>query len=375
MFNGSNLRLARLYNELSLEQVAERVGKTRQYIQRLETGIAAPTFELADELAATLKVEPAFFEGDEQSPLNEEIVHFRKRSSTRVVTKLATLAKAELYRRLIEVFEENLSLPEVKFIQIDAHTQDDIEKAAERCRAEWGLGFGPIDNMTRLAEKMGAFVTSFDSVSDEVDALSVPLERPFIVRNTAKKSPCRQRFDIAHEIGHLVLHGGVSTGDRITESEANRFASALLIPRSSMAKYFPKPVGGRINWQGLSEFKLTWKVSKAAIIYRAHQLSLLTDSQYKTAFFGLKRKGEAIDEREDYLIEHEKPLLFNRALNVLIHDMSIAVDDIAKRLKISTSMLLELANDPGLALLTQPRMQADNVVSMFTYRSNSTDRS
>ena len=148
MFNGSNLRLARLYNELSLEQVAERVGKTRQYIQRLETGIAAPTFELADELAATLKVEPAFFEGDEQSPLNEEIVHFRKRSSTRVVTKLATLAKAELYRRLIEVFEENLRLPEVKFIQIDAHTQDDIEKAAERCRTEWGLGFGPIDNMT-----------------------------------------------------------------------------------------------------------------------------------------------------------------------------------------------------------------------------------
>ncbi|ECT1024026.1 XRE family transcriptional regulator, partial [Salmonella enterica] len=43
MFNGSNLRLARLYHELSLEQVAERVGKTRQYIQRLESGSAVPT--------------------------------------------------------------------------------------------------------------------------------------------------------------------------------------------------------------------------------------------------------------------------------------------------------------------------------------------
>ncbi|MBI3310528.1 MAG: helix-turn-helix transcriptional regulator, partial [Serratia liquefaciens] len=111
MFNGSNLRLARLYHELSLEQVAERVNKTRQYIQRLETGIATPTTELANELATVLKVAPLFFEDNEQSPLNEEIVHFRKRNSTRAVTKLATLAKAELYRRLIAIFEENLNLP------------------------------------------------------------------------------------------------------------------------------------------------------------------------------------------------------------------------------------------------------------------------
>lgn len=367
MFNGSNLRLARLYHELSLEQVAERVNKTRQYIQRLETGIAVPTDELANELAAVLQVVPAFFETDEQSPLNEEIVHFRKRSSTRVVTKLATLAKAELYRRLIAVFEENLNLPPVKFEQIDAHTQDEIEKAAEKCRVNWGLGFGPIDNMTRVAEKMGAFVTSFDSVCDEVDALSVPLERPFIVRNTAKKSPCRQRFDIAHEVGHLVLHGGVSTGDRITESEANRFASALLLPRSAMAKYFPRPIGGRIDWQGLSEFKLTWKVSKAAIIYRAHQLSLLSDTQYKTAFFGLKRKGEAIEEKEDYLISHEKPELFHRAMRVLLNDLSIDASTLAKRLKISVPMLLGLANDPDLS---NSSLEAENgnVISLFAYR-------
>ncbi|HHR6224331.1 TPA: helix-turn-helix domain-containing protein [Providencia alcalifaciens] len=61
MFNGSNLRLARLYHELSLEQVAERVGKTRQYIQRLESGYALPTKELTNELACVLFVLPDFF--------------------------------------------------------------------------------------------------------------------------------------------------------------------------------------------------------------------------------------------------------------------------------------------------------------------------
>ncbi|CAI1655809.1 helix-turn-helix domain-containing protein [Serratia liquefaciens] len=368
MFNGANLRLVRLYHELSLEQVAERVGKTRQYIQRLESGTAVPTSELANELATVLQVMPAFFDTTEQSPVNEEIVHFRKRSSTRIATKLATLAKAELYRRLIDIFEEYLNLPAVKFPEMRVHTQDDIEKAAEKCRIDWGLGFGPIDNMTRLAEKLGAFVTSFDSVSDDVDALSVPLSRPFIVRNTAKKSPCRQRFDIAHEVAHLILHGGVSTGDRVTESQANRFASALLLPRSAMAKYFPLPIGGRIDWQGLSDFKLTWKVSKAAIIYRAHQLSLLSDAQYKTAFFGLKRKGEAIDEKEDCLIAHEKPELFHRALQVLLDDMNVDVNSLSQRLNITPAMLAELANDSSLhttSIISEPT----NVVSLFAYRS------
>lgn len=366
MFNGSNLRLARLYHELSLEQVAERVDKTRQYIQRLESGTAVPTPELANKLAAVLLVMPHFFEEQWQSPVNEGIVHFRKRSSTRVATKMATLAKAELYRRLIEIFEEYLELPQVRFPELKVDTQEDIEKAAEKCRTDWGLGFGPIDNMTRLAEKLGAFVTSFDSVSDDVDALSVPLSRPFIVRNTAKKSPCRQRFDIAHEVAHLILHEGVSTGDRATESQANRFASALLLPRTAMAKYFPRPIGGRIDWQGLSQFKLTWKVSKAAIIYRAHQLGLLTDAQYKTAFFGLKRKGEAIDEKEDYLIPCEKPELFSKAMKCLLNDLSVDIETLAQRLSITPTMLAELANDD--TLVSASCVNSENVISMFAYR-------
>ncbi|MEQ5232893.1 MULTISPECIES: XRE family transcriptional regulator [Providencia] len=367
MFKGSNLRLARLYHELSLEQVAERVGKTRQYIQRLETDDASPTQELTNELANALQVNIDFFYENSDVLVNEEIVHFRKRSSTRMSTKLATLSRAELYRRLINIFDEYLNLPPVKFPSIKVVTQDDIERAAEKCRSDWGLGMGPIENMTRLAEKLGAFVTSFESVSDEVDALSVPLSRPFIVRNMAKRSPCRQRFDIAHEVGHLILHEGISTGDRITESQANRFASALLLPRSSMAKYFPRPIGGRIDWKGLSNFKLTWNVSKAAIIYRAHQLSLLTDAQYKTAFFGLKRKGEAIDEKEDYLIKHEKPEFFHRAIRVLINELGISPQDLANRLRISVNMLSNLSGD---ILLSEKTLQSEesNVVSLAGYR-------
>lgn len=367
MFNGSNLRLARLYNEYSLEQVAERVGKTRQYIQRLESGTAIPTPDLTKELAAALAVEPDFFTILAPPRVNEESVHFRKLSSTRLSTKLSTLAKAELYVRLVDLFELHLDLPAVQFPELTVQTQEDIEKAADECRKEWGLGYGPIENMTRLAEKLGAFVTSFDVVSDEVDALSVPLERPFIVRNRAKKSPCRQRFDIAHEVAHLILHGGISTGDRVTESQANRFASALLLPRDSMAKFFPRPVGGRIDWRGLSAFKLTWKVSKAAIIYRAHQLSLLTDAQYKTAFTGLKRKGEAIDEKEDCLIPHEQPEFFNNALSFMINELGLDEKYLAHCLSITPAAFEKLIGNSDHHTSRSPTAET-NVVSLLAYR-------
>ena len=367
MFKGANLRLARLYHELSLEQVAEQVGKTRQYIQRLETDDTSPTQELTSQLANALQLNVDFFYDNTAILVNEGLVHFRKRNTMLISTKLAILSRAELYRRLINIFDEYLSLPPVKFPSLNVATQEDIEKAAEKCRVNWGLGMGPIENMTRLAEKLGAFVTTFESVSDDIDTLSVPLSRPYIVSSKVKKSSCRQRFDIAHEVGHLILHEEVTTGDRTTESQANRFACALLLPRSSMAKYFPKPIGGRIDWKGLSQFKLTWKVSKAAIIYRAHQLSLLTDSQYKTAFMGLKRKGEAVDEREDILIEHEKPLFFHQAMNMLIVDLCIKPQDLAKRMNISEYMFADLAG--GITLsdrILSPKI--DNIISFAEYK-------
>ena len=44
----------------------------------------------------------------------------------------------------------------------------------------------------------------------------------------------RHRFTIAHELGHLVLHGdGV---DENSEREADQFASALLIPRAMLRR-------------------------------------------------------------------------------------------------------------------------------------------
>lgn len=342
-FNGAELRLARIFNGLALEEVAERVEKTRQYVHKLETGQATPTEQLLGHLASVLQVEPAFFTSSHNLMIGEDQFHFRKLFTTRAMVKQVAMARGELIGRLVTYLDRELRLPEIRIPEVvDAHTSEDIERAAELCRREWKLGLGPIADMNRLAEHVGAVVTSFQSVSKEIDALSVAVKRPIIVRNEAKESVCRQRFDIGHELGHFVLHAGQTTGDRVTESQANRFASALLIPRAMMAKLFPRPRGSRLDWVGLREFKLTWKVSKAAILYRARQLELISDDQYKTGVITLRRTGEATGEREDNLIPKEAPELLARSLTVLAEKRGVYAEEVASALRVLPALLREV---------------------------------
>lgn len=342
LFDGASLRLARVFSGLALEEVAEKVGKTRQYLHKLETGQGKPTEQLAYDLADALDVEVGFF-APRSNRLHEDQFHFRKLLTTKNTIKQVAVARGEMIDSLIRFLEQELRLPDVKIPSIaQVQTYEDIERAAERCRNEWDLGLAPIGSMTRLAENLGAVVTTFSGISKEIDALSVSVERPFIVRNTAKESACRQRFDIAHELGHLVMHEGIVTGDRVTENQANRFASALLLPRTMMAKLFPRPNGTRLDWKGMREFKLTWKVSKAAILYRARQLDLITESQYKTGVITLKKYGESSGEKEDYLISQEPPEMLARSLFVLAEKRGIGVGEIAKALNVKVGFLKEL---------------------------------
>ncbi|WP_212374553.1 XRE family transcriptional regulator [Acetobacter persici] len=361
-FSGGQLRIARLANCFSLDEMGEKVGVTRQYMHQLESGAKLPNQEMEEALADATGVLSRFFRLTDLAPLVPEQCHFRKQSTTPQMVKSQALARGTVLGMVVDRLDTMLSLPPVSFPNIPVQSAEDIERAAEQCRIEWGLGLtGPITNIIRVAENCGAIVSHFEGVSERVDALSMDRKRPLICRSEAKPAACRLRFDIAHEIGHLVMHQGVQTGDRETEGQAHRFAGALLIPRSVFVREFPS--ARYLNWQKLEAMKLRWKVSLSAIIRRAHDLQLIGADQYKRAYIHLRKTGQSKMERHDDYIQPEEPELLENALNVLENHQSGSI----ARLAVSTGLkseMFELATGlsmPAEKILSTP----ENVVSLF----------
>ncbi|OIG34974.1 hypothetical protein A7N09_19045 [Acinetobacter baumannii] len=336
-FNGLELRLLRQLNHLSLEDLSTHVGKSRQFLHKIEMNQVAPTSDLIGVLSNFFNVKTEIFFSSHPI-LQEEQINFRSNKTAKVFTKQSVIAQGEYLKRLVEFIEANLRLPRYSIPSVD-HVQNfqDIENAALQFRKHFNLGLGPISDMTKLCEMLGIFVTTFPSVSNEVDALSIASKRPIFVNNE-DSSTCRQRFNLAHELGHLVLHDGCVTGDSLTESQAHRFASALLIPQEMMNSHFRYCFNGRFNWNKLSKMKMDWKISKAALLYRAKSLGLIDDVSYRSGYIHLKRTGEALLETEDKDIPREIPHLLENCFKAL-NKKRISAESIANELNISLDLL------------------------------------
>ena len=358
-FIGTNLRLIRLFHDLSLTDLGERVGVSKQFLSRIETGSEVASAQLETLLAETLDVLPEFFYRIDPNPIVDEQCHFRRQLTTKVALRQVARARGEMLKRLVGVLDEHVELPQYKVGEADPESSESIECAAERFRSMFSLGLGPLSSVTRITENAGAVVVRVRGLAQEIDAVSFATKRPLIALNGDGRSACRERFGIAHELGHFSLHIGVLTGDRLTETQANRFASALLLPRTTFATESRIAMrGSRLNWQGLSELKLRWGVSKAAILFRGRQLGLFSEDQARAGYVGLNRHGEALKESEDHLIPNEEPEVLAEGLKVMREHFGVPQAAVAREMRVQPQLLQ--------TLLDQPQAEPTaNVVSML----------
>jgi Zn-dependent peptidase ImmA (M78 family)/transcriptional regulator with XRE-family HTH domain len=342
-FQNAKLRLARLLSGLSKAELASSVSKTRQFMHALETGEKKPTGDLVSALALILKVPTAFFFVPLQDEVREEQCHFRSRRDMPEKIAQQIIAHGTALESIVNQLTKSLKLPNVNFPDIPYKDGglEEIESTANRCREVWGLGNGPISNMCRVLENAGAVVTYFETQRDEVDALSMARNRPIVVRNTIKASPGRQRFDFAHECGHLVMHGGVETGDKATESQANSFAAAFLMPRESFKKDFPA-MEERLDWNIIYSAKIRWRVSAKAVVRRARDLSLLDAVRYESANRYLSGTGQAKTEKYDEKIPLEKPELIAGAIVAYLKTRNISIGEFAGEVGMTPILINQL---------------------------------
>ena len=343
IFSGEKLRLARLLNDLTQQELGDAIFASRQYVHQLESEVRTPADDVLNALYEVLKVKPSFFQTIINNEVKLEQCHFRKRKTTPVKMANRVLAFSTVFEQLVAFIKEHLELPDVNFPDVkqsgDRYSNIEIEKAAHECRKLWGLGDKPISHVTRALENAGVVITQYRGVSEKVDALSLNRKFPIIVRNDAKESVCRMRFDLGHECGHFVLHDGIETGDNITESEADKFASEFLFPRKSFVQEFPDFREKRLDWKLVYRLKLKWGMSARAIIYKAHHYDLITAQQFRGANIWLNKTGQSKTEKEDEKIPKESPELLVDIFDVFKRQLGMDFNYIADALAVDASLL------------------------------------
>ncbi|MER7891981.1 XRE family transcriptional regulator [Micromonospora sp. NPDC094482] len=292
MFTPSRLLLARKRRGLTAIELARRVGVSSQSISNYERGRQMPSVETLEKIAVELGFPTSFFDQGDIDEVDVALVSFRARTKITATARDAVLSAARLALELNDLMDARFRLPPPDIPTLENQTP---ERAAEYVRARWGIGeMNPAPNMVHLLEAHGVRVFSLPPEYSDVDAFSMWRRgTPFVFLNTLKSGE-RGRFDAAHELGHLVLHGGNDNSDwsRDCEREANVFASAFLMPRASVRSKMPSnPTTDQII-----RAKKHWRVAAVALAYRLNDLSMLSEWSYRRVLIELGhmgyRKGE-----------------------------------------------------------------------------------
>jgi len=239
MFN-ERLKLARKREGLSLRDLATRIEGivSAQAIGKYERGEMMPSSTVSIALSKALSVTMSYLLSP--SDVSLEGVEFRKISTTkareRAMVEGAVIDHVDRYLQIEELLGiASAQWEEPEGAPYSVRAIEDAEQAAEAVRIAWNLGGNPIPDMTELLEERGIKVLKLDFPLS-VDGLTCNVRRPNggdvpVVVCTTNKSIERQRFTLAHELGHMLLK--IPAGVK-EEKACHRFASAFLAPKEEL---------------------------------------------------------------------------------------------------------------------------------------------
>jgi Zn-dependent peptidase ImmA (M78 family)/DNA-binding XRE family transcriptional regulator len=309
---GERIKQARLMAGLSLRDLAKQVDLSATAISKYETGKDVPSSGVLLRLAKSLNVKTEYF----LRPIRIGMVkpcYRKEKALPRKREKAIQASILEWLERYLEIEDlrglgqEHGGLPSSPAFAI--RKNDDVELAADALRKLWQLGTGPIENLTELLEDKGIKVGLVDA-EDEFDACTFWVEagsRIPVIATRRVQPGDRQRFNLAHELGHLLLK--TSAGVEV-ERAAHRFAGAFLAPAQSVRT----ELGSKRNDFDVYELhmlKHKYGLSMQAWVHRAQELGIISDARAEAnrRFFKTKvwRKTEPGDQ-----YPAEQPTRFER---------------------------------------------------------------
>jgi Zn-dependent peptidase ImmA (M78 family)/DNA-binding Xre family transcriptional regulator len=371
-----NERLSQILaaRRLSQAQLASMVGVSPATVSKWRAGTQAPERDALERLANVVNVAPEWFTRLPATKVSPPL--FRSNASAHVAARGMLEARMEWAQDIAMALSEfvdypTLNIPTRKFTDPEEITPEEIEIAACECRDLWRLGRVAVQDLALAVEGAGIVLIREETGIAQIEGLSAwseVLDRPLILLSADKDNGYRSRFDLAHELGHLILHRHVkrpTERDRhkLLEQQAHRFAGAFLLP----AELFASEVRTPVTLDDLLLLKRRWGVSAAAIIMRLHALEIIDEDNKQTLFKRRSARWGARSEPGDEDRVPEQPRLLRRTIDLLVNENVMPIDAIPRHLGLSAYDVEMLTGLP-LGYL----QGKDNVVQLARLRTIST---
>ncbi|WP_338554104.1 XRE family transcriptional regulator [Paenibacillus sp. KS-LC4] len=354
MFIGKNLTNLRIMHGYSRKELSEKLGVTEQAVWQYENAYTSPKMQIVNELKRIFQVKSKYFYTEDMlennmTSANIDLSNIAYRSKVlNVISKTQAEAKhVEFLDVFVNYLTTKLSYPTLKMIKLRNeviaylnHTEDDraaqINHVALLARQRLELSKTNNDDLMFLIEKSGVFVFE-KAIGEEIDAYSLWTldDRPYIILGNMKRSAVRRNFDIAHELGHLLLHYRMEFTNldrkehKLIENEANMFAGALLLPEDEFTTDM-QDVSHPTNPDDYLDLKKKWKTSLQVLGYRAANLGIIQPKDHRNFYAALHRKGYLELEPLDNVIPIQKPM-----------KMKTIIDFVSKKGVIDIGRMLE----------------------------------
>ncbi|MEU4772812.1 ImmA/IrrE family metallo-endopeptidase [Micromonospora sp. NPDC023644] len=312
-FNPTRLAAARERRGLTKQAFAELCAVSRRAVTAWESGdVDHPPVGL---ISKVLDFPEQFFFADDIPEVPEHWVSFRALSSMTSRQVHRILAVSSLAVEFGHWIDARYGTPAPDLPDLGETPGLVPTLAAEDVRSTWGIHERPVKNMLALLEKRGVRVFSLPMNDREIDAFSFTREgRPFVFINTTKSAE-RMRFDLAHELGHLVLHPHENKSrSRQLEQEANDFASSFLVPADALYSQ----IRGTPRLEDVFTLKKYWKVSALAMVERLFQLQLISEWTRRQWLVALSQRGYRTSEPDG--MHPEKSMLLEQLFRAARED-------------------------------------------------------
>jgi Zn-dependent peptidase ImmA (M78 family)/transcriptional regulator with XRE-family HTH domain len=284
------LRLVRRWDQLTL---ARKTGVPQTAISRIESGRLTPTAEHLEAIAFAFGYSPEFLKSELRlAPTTRPWLRAYADASKREAdARTAATTLAVEYIRTLRLRPLPDLIPEFGADFGAAVDSDDaIEEAAAEVRQAAQIDHGAVvTNAMRAAERLGCLVLPLESELGRHVGMSVRSDDlPIMSVAKAGVPGDRQRWTVAHELGHLVLHGQAppprdGREAHRMEAQAHRFAGAFLCPAEPLLETLSEK-GGKVTLRSLAEIKAEWGVAIKALVHRFQDLGTINPEQARSLY-------------------------------------------------------------------------------------------